>query len=69
MKPEQWLGLGLAADAQPVFEEGGLRTIEAAGARIVGIPRSDEGHHVLGEAASQEEAAVIATILRLFNPG
>ena len=69
MKPEQWLSLGLAGEAQAVFEDGRLRTIEAAGAQIVGIPRGDDGHHVLGEAASQEEAAVIATILRLFNPG
>lgn len=68
MTRERWLSLGLQEDALPAFETGGLHTIEAAERRIVGIPRHRTGHHLLGTAASHEEAAVIATILRLFNP-
>ena len=63
-----WLSLGLHEDALAVFEAGGLRTIEAAGSRVVGVSKHDTGHHLLGTVSSQEEAAVIATILRLFNP-
>ncbi len=55
-------------DALPVFEAGGLRTIEAADSRVVGIPKHGAGHHLLGTVSSWEEAAVVATILRLFNP-
>jgi len=45
-----------------------LRTIEAAGNGIAGVPKHGTGHHLLGTASSREEAVVIATILRLFNP-
>jgi len=69
MTKSQWLSLGLLEPARPVFEEGGLRTIEAADNGIVGIPRHGAGHHLLGTATSREEAVVIATILRLYNPG
>ena len=65
---ERWLSLGLQEDALPTFEAGGLRTIEAAGSGIVGVPKYGAGHHRLGTASSREEAVVIATILRLFNP-
>ena len=65
---ERWLSLGLQEDALPVFEAGGLQTVEAAGIGVVGIPRHGTGHHLLGTASSREEAVVIATILRLFNP-
>jgi len=68
MTQPQWLSLGLLGHAKPVFEEGGLRTIEAADNTVVGIPRDGTGHHLLGTAASREEAVVIATILRLYNP-
>ncbi len=68
MTRERWLSLGLQEDALPAFEAGGLQTIEAADGRVVGIPRHGAGHHLLGTAASREEAVVIATILRLFNP-
>lgn len=68
MTRERWLSLGLQEDALLAFEAGSLHTIEAADNRIVGIPRHRAGHHLLGTAASHEEAAVIATILRLFNP-
>jgi len=68
MTRERWLSLGLQEDAHPVFEAGGLQTIEAADSGIVGIPRHGDGHHLLGTASSREEAVVIATILRLFNP-
>ncbi len=67
MTRERWLSLGLQEDALPTFEGGGLRTIEAAGNRIVGIPKHGADHHLLGSASSREEAVVIATILRLFN--
>jgi len=63
-----WLSLGLLENALPVFEAGGLRTVEAAGSVIVGIPKSADGHHLLGMAPSREEAVVVATILRLLNP-
>ena len=63
-----WLSLGLHEDALPVFEAGGLRTVEAAGSTVVGIPKSAHGHHLLGTASSREEAVVVATILRLLNP-
>ena len=63
-----WLSLGLQEDALPVFEAGGLRTIEAAGSGVVGIPKDGAGHHLFGTVSSREEAAVVATILRLFNP-
>jgi hypothetical protein len=63
-----WLSLGLRADALPVFEAGGLRSVEAAGSLVVGIPKSADGHHLLGAATSREEAVVVATILRLLNP-
>lgn len=69
MTKSQWLSLGLLGSARPVFEEGNLRTIKAAGNTVVGIPRHDAGHHLLGTAASRGEAVVIATMLRLFNPG
>ncbi len=62
-----WLSLGLVEDALPVFEAGGLGTVELAGSVIVGIPKSADGHHLLGTASSCEEATVIATILQLFN--
>ena len=68
MTRDRWLSLGLQEDALPAFQAGGLRTVEAAGNRIVGIPRHDASHHLLGTASSREEAVVIATILRLFNP-
>ena len=68
MTRDRWLSLGLQADALAVFEAGGLQTIEAAGNGVVGIPRHGTGHHLLGTASSREEAMVIATILRLFNP-
>jgi len=67
MARERWLSLGLHEDALPVFEAGSRQTIEAADSRIVGIPRHDAGHHLLGTASSREEAVVIATMLRLFN--
>ena len=69
MTKSQWFSLGLLGQARPVFEDGGLRTIEAADHTVVGIPRHGAGHHLLGTAASREEAVVIATILRLCNPG
>jgi len=68
MTRDRWLSLGLQEDALPVFEAGGLQTVEAAGNRVVGVPRHGAGHHLLGTASSREEAVVIATILRLFNP-
>jgi len=68
MTREHWLSLGLQEDALSVFEAGGLQIVEAADSRIVGIPRHGAGHHLLGTASSREEAMVIATILRLFNP-
>ena len=68
MTRDRWLSLGLQRDALPVFEAGGLPTLEAAGSGVVGVPRHGDGHHLLGTASSREEAVVIATILRLFNP-
>jgi hypothetical protein len=68
MTRERWLGLGLQEDALVAFKGGGLRTIEAAGNGIVGVPKHGTGHHLLGTASSREETVVIATILRLFNP-
>ncbi len=68
MTRDRWLSLGLQEDALPAFQAGGLRTVEAADNRIVGVPRHRAGHHLLGTASSREEAVVIATILRLFNP-
>jgi hypothetical protein len=68
MTRDRWLSLGLQEDALPVFEAGGLQTVEAAGNGVVGVPRHGTGHHLLGTASSREEAVVIATILRLFNP-
>lgn len=68
MRVDYWLSLGLDRAAQEVFEAGTLRTVEAADNRIVGIPKGGNGHHLLGTASSREEAVVIATILRLFNP-
>ena len=62
-----WLSLCLQEDALPVFESGGLRTIEAAGSGIVGIPKDGAGHHLFGTVSFREEATVVATILRLFN--
>ncbi len=67
MTREHWLSLGLQEEALPVFEDGGLRTIEAADSRVVGIPKHGAGHHLLGTVSSWEDAAVVATILRLFN--
>ena len=67
MTREHWLSLGLQEDALPLFEAGGLRTIEAADSRVVGVPKHGAGHHLLGTVSSREEAAVVATILRLFN--
>ena len=32
------------------------------------MARHGDGHHQLGTTSSRKEAAVIATILRLFNP-
>ncbi len=32
------------------------------------MARHGDGHHLLGTASSWKEAAVIATILHLFNP-
>ncbi len=68
MTTEQWLSLGLIETARAVFEGGSLRTIEAADSMIVGIPKTEDGHHLLGEASSREEAVVVATMLRLWNP-
>ena len=59
---------GCRLTALPVFQAGGLQTVEAAGNGVVGVPRHGTGHHLLGTASSREEAVVIATILRLFNP-
>jgi hypothetical protein len=39
-----------------------------AGSGVAGIPKHGAGHHLLGTVSSWEEAAVVATILRLFNP-
>ena len=68
MTREYWLSLGLLENALPVFVAGSLRTVEAAGSNVVGIPKSADGHHLLDAASSYEEAVVVATILRLFNP-
>ena len=69
MTKSQWLSLGLLlGSARELFEEGGLRTVEAADNTVVGIPRHGAGHHLLGIAMSRDEAVVIATMLRLFNP-
>ena len=68
MTREHWLSLGLTRTAQPEYEAGTLRTIEAAGSAVIGIPKHGTGHHVLGTASCNEEAVVIATVLRLFNP-
>jgi len=68
MTREHWLSLGLQEDALAMFEAGGLRTVEAADSRVVGVPKHGAGHHLLGTVSSWEEAAVVATILRLFNP-
>ncbi len=68
MKAEHWLGLGLDRAAREVFEAGTLQTVEAAGSRVVGVPKGGDGHHLLGTTRSREEAVVIATILRLYNP-
>ena len=68
MTRERWLSLGLQEDMLPSFEAGSLQTVEAAGNGIVGIPRHGTEHHLFGTASSREEAVVIATILRLFNP-
>ncbi len=68
MTRDRWLSLGLREDALPTFEAGGLQTVEAAGNGVVGVPRHGAGHHLLGTASCREEAVVIATILRLFNP-
>ena len=68
MTREHWLSLGLQEDTLVTFKGGGLQTIEAADNGIVGIPKHGAGHHLLGTASSREEAVVIATILRLFNP-
>lgn len=51
-----------------MFEAGNLHIVEAADSRIVGVPKHHTGHHLLGTASPHEEAGVIATILRLFNP-
>jgi len=67
MKAEHWLSLGLDRAAREVFEMGNLQTVEAAGSRIVGVPKGGDGHHLLGTAGSREEAVVIATILRFYN--
>ncbi len=63
MTRERWLSLDLQEDALPTFEAGGLQTVEAAGNRIVSVPKHGAGHHLLGTAGSREEAVVIATIL------
>ena len=68
MTRERWLNLGLQEDALSVFEAGSLQTIEAAESEVVVVPRHGTVHHLLGTASSREEAVVIATILRLFNP-
>ena len=68
MTRNRWLSLGLQEDRLPAFGAGGLRTVEAAGSQVVGVPKHGGGHHLLGTAPSREEAVVIATILRLFNP-
>jgi hypothetical protein len=68
MKIEQWLSLGLKPEARDAYESGRFRTIEASGTSIIGVPRRDPGHDLLGEAASREEAVVIATILRICAP-
>ena len=49
MTTEQWLSLGLIETARAVFEGGSLRTIEAADSMIVGIPKTEDGHHLLQE--------------------
>lgn len=68
MTRDRWLSLGLQEEALAVFGTGSLQTVEAAGSMVVGIPKGGDGHYLLGTASSHEEAAVIATILRLFNP-
>ena len=67
MTRARWFSLGLREDALAIFEAGGLRTIEAAGSGVVGIPKDGAGHQLLGAMSSREEATVVATILRLFN--
>ncbi len=70
MTRARWLSLGLQehADALAAFGAGNLQAIEAAGSMVVGTLKRGNGHHLLGTASSREEAAVIATVLRLFNP-
>lgn len=63
----QRFGPGMDRDASAVFEAAGLRTDEAAGSMVVGIPKHGDGHYLLGTAASRKEAVVVATSLRL-NP-
>ena len=68
MTRDRWLSLGLQEEALALFGTGNLQTIEAADSKVVGIPKGGDSYHVLGTASSGEEAAVIATILRLYNP-
>ena len=68
MMVAQRLSLGLDRDASAMFEAGGLRTVEAAGRQVVGIPKHGDGHHRLGPSASRDDAVVVATLLRLLNP-
>ncbi len=64
----QWLSLGLDRDTLTLFESGSLNTVEGNGTLVIGIPKHGSGQHVLGTAPSEEDAAMIAGILRMFNP-
>ena len=54
MTRECWLSLGLQEYPLVSFEARGLRTIEAAKSRVVGIPRHGDVYHLLGTASSRE---------------
>jgi len=43
MTRDHWLSLGLERTAQSEYEAGAMRTIEAAGAAVVGVPSTAPG--------------------------
>ena len=73
MKHHHWLSLRLNPEKYMIYQNGHLRTIEAIGAGLVGVPRkvalpAVNQLHQLGTVSSHEEAHHIAVMLRFMNP-
>ena len=73
MTLDQWLSVKLPAEHHSPYQQGAFSTIEAAGPEVIAVLRRSNVRPgracmKLRTADSDEEARVVATMLRMLNP-